>query len=451
MKQNLLYIVLISLLSFGCKDYLDLKPDAKMAVPKTLEHADHLLNDYDAMNTGYPSLAEIASDDYYLTDANWGGLSDEDERSTHLWNSAIILKTTQWQNPYKTVYLANQVLDILKDVEKNQNQAKYDKVWGGAHFYRAFAFHQVARNFTLPYKPETAKQEMGIPLRLTPGLDYKSVRSSLEDTYQQIIADYKEALEYLPNREPLVARPHKAAAHAGLARVYLDMQNYAEAYTHAEESLKLYNELMLYESLDAELAYPFERFNPEVLFPATAMLAAALGINNTQISPEVYALYDEGDLRKELYFHYNGTDLESYAFKGSYNNNSGINYVGLTTSEVYLIKAEAGVRMGKVDEALIAINTLLKNRIDKNHFIPISESNPDVLLRMILLERRKELVFRGSRWADLKRLNQDDRFKKRLSRSLNGQTYILEPNSLKYAHLIPDMVITESGMPQNKR
>ncbi|MCY4779260.1 RagB/SusD family nutrient uptake outer membrane protein [Sphingobacterium sp. UT-1RO-CII-1] len=451
MKHNLLFIFLISLLSFGCKDYLDLKPDAKMAVPKTLEHADLLLNDYGTLNNGYPSLSDIGTDDYYLKDSDWKSLSQEDERVTYNWSAQILTMTTQWQNPYKTVYLANQVLDILKDVDKNQNQAKYDKVWGGAHFFRAFAFHQVARNFTLPYRPETAKQEMGIPLRLTPGLDYKSVRSSLEDTYQQIIADYKEALQYLPNREPVVARPHKAAAHAGLARVYLDMQDYEKAYIYAEESLSIYEELLMYEDINPVLSYPFQRFNKEVLFPAVSLISAAIGQNFGRISPDLYNSYSEHDYRKRLYFRAHTAESGAYVFKGSYNNNAGMSFLGLTTSEVYLIKAEAGVRIGKVDEALIAINTLLKSRIDADYFAPITESDDDRLLKLILDERRKELVFRGSRWADLKRLNQDERFKKRLTRSLNGQIYTLEPNSLKYAHLLPNMVITESGMPQNKR
>ncbi|WP_410528150.1 hypothetical protein [Sphingobacterium sp. IITKGP-BTPF85] len=61
------------------------------------------------------------------------------------------------------------------------------------------------------------------------------------------------------------------------------------------------------------------------------------------------------------------------------------------------------------------------------------------------------MVFRGRRWSDLRRLNLDDRFKKTLKRSIDGQNYILEPNSLKYAHLIPDLVISESGIIQNKR
>lgn len=451
MKYTILYIPLIALFGLGCSDFLELKPDQKMAVPHTLEHADLLLNDYTTLNTNYPSLGEVSADDYYLNDADWNGLTQEDERSTYTWSSQIITMTTQWQNPYKAVYLSNQVLEILGKVDRIVDETKYSKLWGGAHFCRAFAFHQVVSTFTLPYNSATAKNEMGIPLRLDPALDYKSVRSTLEESYQQVIADYKVAIRHLPDREPLNGRPSKAAAYAGLARVYLDMQDYEKAYRYADSSLQINSVLLDYHNHNPSASYPFARFNDEVLFPAISLLARGIGYSYGRIVPQLYNSYDMHDLRKALYFTENTDNEVTYGFKGSYDNSNGFSFVGLTTSEVYLIKAETAIRIGKVNEALSSINTLLKNRIDADYFTPITESDPEALLRLILDERRKELLFRGRRWSDLKRLNQDERFKKTLTRTLDGKIYTLEPNSLKYAHLLPDMVITESGMPQNKR
>lgn len=451
MKHNILYIVLISLLNFGCSNYLDLKPDAKMAVPKTLEDCELLLNDYNSLNTGYPTLGEIAADDYYLEFSDWGSLSEYDERMTYIWSADIITQNTQWQNAYKTVYLSNQILDILQGLHHAVNENQYKKVLGAANFYRAFAFHQVARNFTMPYTDETAQYELGIPLRLSPDLDYKSVRSSLKESYDQIINGYEVAIKNLPMKEILKGRPDRAAAYAGLSRVYLDMQKYEKAYHYADSSLSIKNDLIDYAFLNPSDYLPIERFNKEVLFPAVTLYSSAIDQYYARIDKSLYDMYDKYDFRKHVYFEHQDYDDGTYAFKGSYDNSTGTPFIGLTTSEVYLIKAESAVRIDKVDEALIAINTLLKNRIDTDCFTPITESDGERLLKLILDERRKEMVFRGSRWADLKRLNQDDRFKKRLTRTLDGKTYSLEPNSLKYAHLIPDLVITESGMPQNKR
>ncbi|NJI73198.1 RagB/SusD family nutrient uptake outer membrane protein [Sphingobacterium kitahiroshimense] len=453
MKRIIQYILMLNFAFFGisCSNFLDLKPDQKMAVPKTLAHCELLLNDYSAMNTGYPTLGEMANDDYYLNASDWYSVSEYEDQQTYIWAVDKFNLNNQWQIPYKKVYLSNQILDVLSQLDSKQDAQKYNKVIGAAHFFRAFAFHQVAAIFTLPYQESTASQEMGIPLRMSPDMDYKSVRATLQETYEQIISDYKLAIAYLPVSEVLKGRPYKATAYAGLARVYLDLQNYALAYAYADSCLQLQPELLDYKELDQDEGFPFARFNKEVLFPATGQYSSVLSQYMARVDSNLYLTYELHDYRKTLFFQPNDFDFGTYAFKGSYDNSDAQPFVGLTTSEVYLIRAESAVRTGKVTQALLDINMLLRNRIDANHFTPVAENDPDKLLRIILAERRKELIFRGQRWSDLKRLNQDERFKKTLVRVIDGKEYRLEPNSLKYAHLIPELVISESGMPQNKR
>ncbi|HEY6083417.1 MAG TPA: RagB/SusD family nutrient uptake outer membrane protein, partial [Chitinophagaceae bacterium] len=66
----------------------------------------------------------------------------------------------------------------------------------------------------------------------------------------------------------------------------------------------------------------------------------------------------------------------------------------------------------------------------------------------ILVERRKELVFRTIRFTDIKRLNKEgaDITQKRI---IGGKTYILLPNDPRYALSIPENVIQAGGIPQN--
>ncbi|AIM37556.1 hypothetical protein KO02_13310 [Sphingobacterium sp. ML3W] len=448
LKTILLVAVLIS---SSCSGFLDLKPDQKMVVPNSLEHCELLLGDYTAMNTGYPTLGEVANDDYFLNSSNWSAISEYEDQQSYIWAVDMVLLNNQWQNPYKVVYLSNQILDVVSKLDQTQDVHKYNKVVGAAHFFRAFAFHQVATTFTMPYRENTAAQEMGIPLRLNPDMDYKSVRANLKESFVQIISDYKVAIAHLPKTETLKGRPHKAAAYAGLARVYLDMQDYKQAYGYADSCLQLQKALLNYKELNQDAGFPIDRFNKEVLFPAIGVYTPLLSHYLARIDTNLYEEYSEYDYRKNIFFQPNANDVDNYGFKGSYDNSDAQPFVGLTTSEVYLIRAEAAVRTGKVAQALFDINTLLKNRIDAAFFNPITEIDPGKLLRIVLEERRKELIFRGQRWSDLKRLNQDDHFKKTLVRVIDGKEYRLEPNSLKYAHLIPDLVISESGMPQNKR
>jgi len=72
-------------------------------------------------------------------------------------------------------------------------------------------------------------------------------------------------------------------------------------------------------------------------------------------------------------------------------------------------------------------------------------------LGQILAERRKELCFRGIRWSDLRRLNQDPTYAVTLQRLLNGTTYTLPANDLRYTLLIPLDEIQISGLQQNPR
>ena len=70
-------------------------------------------------------------------------------------------------------------------------------------------------------------------------------------------------------------------------------------------------------------------------------------------------------------------------------------------------------------------------------------------LEKILLERRKELVWRGLRWQDIKRLNGEGRdiVQKRL---VDNTMVTLQPTATYYAMPIPEDVVENSGIAQNK-
>src|SRR5690606_9897542 len=96
------------------------------------------------------------------------------------------------------------------------------------------------------YDEASAKSDLGLPLRLDEDFEKPSVRSSVEDTYRQIIQDLKESTNYLPNRPVHVVRPSRAAAYAILARCYLSMRVYDSAGHYAGLSLQLQNQLYDY-------------------------------------------------------------------------------------------------------------------------------------------------------------------------------------------------------------
>ncbi|GGH10419.1 membrane protein [Sphingobacterium alkalisoli] len=440
-----------SSLNFSCSEFLDEKPDIKMVVPKSLTDVELLLNDYAAMNMGYPLLGEWATDDYYLTKQSWEAIANQDQRNAYIWKDEPYEDAVQWQRPYKTVYIANQVLEILSGLPKTGDPPTYQRVYGAAHFFRAFAFHQLLEVYAPAYDSSTAGVELGIPLRLSPDIDGSVGRANLSDSYGQVLSDYRIAISNLPGNEGRKGQPHKAAAHAGLARAYLYMGMFAEAYLHADSAIQLSPELMDYNKLKETDNFPVPRFNGEVLFPAMSTNAGPMGFTIALVDSTLYASYAESDLRRTIFFRSNAAPTGSYLYRGNYDRTSAQLFVGLTTSEIYLIKAEAAVRVGKSAEALLALNTLLKKRWELNSFVDIEEADAGRLLAIILQERRKELLFRGRRWADLKRLNTEGAFQKTLVRKIGDQQYTLEPNSPKYAVRLPESVVRIGNLQQNKR
>lgn len=435
----------------SCQDYLDYKPNIKMAIPTTLEDAELLLNNYSAMNTGYPNQGEISSDDYFLSYDNWQAISEIDHRNLYCWNETPLTNAMSWQNTYKVVYIANQVIELLNKLDPTVNAAKWKQLNGAAHFFRAFAFQQLLATYTVAFKRESASTELGIPIRVTPNIDESTPRSSLSASYDQVISDFKVSVNNLPNVAAGKSMPNKAAAYAALARVSLDMQEYVQAQKYADSALNENDFLLDYNNVDLESNLPFQRFGKEVLFPATASFSEAFGEYYCLTDTLLYAMYQPNDLRKVSFFKSSPSDPNYTVFKGSYDNSFGSPFVGLTTAEVYLIRAECAVRNRQLDIANTAINTLLSTRWAKDTYTFINEEDPDKLLALILKERRKELLFRGLRWPDLKRLNLDSKYQITLTRSLNGIIYQLEPNSLSYGILLPLSAINVGGLVQNRR
>ena len=167
-----------------------------------------------------------------------------------------------------------------------------------------------------------------------------------------------------------------------------------------------------------------------------------------KVDTNLFNSYQEKDLRKQLYYQQNPDG--TWSFRGSFDG-SEIFFNGLTVGELYMIAAEAHARMGQELKAGEYLNALLKNRFLYEAFTPYSFNSADEALDIVLQERRKELVFRGLRWADLKRLNKEVKYAVTLKRLIDDNVYELKANDARYAFLIPQNVIAESGIQQNPR
>lgn len=439
-------IGLICTLNWGCEKFLDETPNKRLAVAATLQDYQALLDQYYNINTLDAAAGEVSSDDYYVTDADWAKQSETDRRM-YVWEKDNIFpaQINDWYYTYTPVYRCNTVLDGIDEVAVNSKTiVEKNNIKGQAYFLRARSFLNAVLIWAKAYHPQTAATDLGIPLKLSPNFNEISVRASIAASYGRIIADLESGIPLLPNTPSHVMRASKPAAYALMARTYLAMNDYARAGLYADSCLKLKGDLIDYNTLTASAAYPLTQFNKEVLFSATMSTPNILTSTYARVVPSLYDSYANNDLRKVIFFRKN-TD-GSYAYKGSYDG-SFSQFTGIATNEVYLMRAECAARVGKVTEALADLNLLLRNRYAKP-FVNVVQTEKELLIAQILTERRKELLFRGLRWLDLKRLNQLGHGVS-LSRTVNGNAYTLPANSARFTLTIPESVIAISGMTQN--
>ncbi|MEO6524962.1 MAG: RagB/SusD family nutrient uptake outer membrane protein [Mucilaginibacter sp.] len=450
-----LMLIIIGI-SFGCKkDFLDAKPSTSIISPTSLSDFQQLIDNGNVNRSS--SLPQLSCDDYYLiNEAAWQA-STPTERNAYLWSKDLFggeVARSDWNSPYLSVFYANSVLNGLGSVTVNAtNVNEYNDIKGQAYFIRAFAFFDLAKNFAPPYDQATETTDLGIPLRLSPNVNEIIQRSSVQQTYQQIINDLSSACQLLKGDVPVVSRNRasKPAAYALFARLYLSMRNYQKAEVYADSCLILYNQLINYNTVSKTSTTPFPKTNNENIFWAFA----AVGYNNSlynapanlNVDTALLASYAPNDLRRNLYFiTANGLTKEKRGYSGY-----GSPFTGLATDEIYLIKAECAARRQDVNSAMTYLNALLVNRFAKNTYVPYTAGTPNLILNTILQERRKELVWRdGLRWDDLRRLNKEGA-NITLKRILNGVTYSIPPNSPLYVFPIPDDEIILSGIKQNAR
>lgn len=450
----LIFIALILTFS-GCKKYLDAKPDQSLATISNTTDLQSLLDEYFNINTNSPSAEEVSCDDYFLSTNDFLSLDLEQQRNMYTWQPANLFypytnQENDWTLVYDNAYVANTVLDNMNNVNRNNsNSVTLDNIQGQALFLRAYSYYKAVSIWCPAYDPATSKTDLGIALRLNSNFNEKSTRATVEQSYAQIINDAKASATLLPPLPIQVYRAGKAAAYALLSKTYLSMRQYEQARQYADSCLKINSQLLDYNSLNTSKSYPLPQFNPEVIYESSMNSSGVLPIGRVRarIDTSLISQYSTDDLRLPAFYTTNADGNK--LFRGSYEGASS-RFNGLATDEIYLIRAECAARAGKTEAALQDLNTLLKFRFKTGTFTPIAAANPTIALSIILNERRKELVMRGTRWNDIKRLNKENAGIT-LKRIVNGKSYTLPPNDFRYALPIPDDIIALTGMPQNPR
>lgn len=436
-------------------EFLSEKPSQALAIPSTLRDLQLLLHNESIFNVQVgPALGNISVDDYYVPDDILSGRTTT-EQNIYTFKRTLYANegVPEWTKQYQQIYYANTVLEKLNEIKpETPNLEAYNEVKGQALFYRSYALFNLLQTFSMPYDPSSATTMLGIPLRLTSDLNVKIKRSTIQECLNQILNDLTSALDLVPLSSKYKTSPCKAAVNAMLSRVYLSIGDYLNTMKFATNCLTQYSTLVDYNTLENSV-YTFTSngtyFINEDLYHCTIYNYGINGFTASVVDSSLYKLYEPSDLRKTFFF---TVYRDRVRFKGNYElANFGQLYGGLATDEVFLNRAEAYARLGRVNEAMDDLNKLLRSRYQSGQFIPRTAGNVESALDQIILERRKELCYRGIRWLDLRRLNREARFATTLTRTVNGNVFTLPANDPRYAMPLPDAEVSLSGLEQNQR
>jgi len=437
--------ILAASLSSCVNDWLDVAPsdgtDADAALTSSSDLAAARTGMYKALK-GNSSLVDYygqqffvygdvhAGDDYQYN--NLGGSNRASFYYDMNYQTASEFTSSTWKSPYIVIGRANRIIAAAEGgalSDAAEAKATIDQYAAEAKVLRALAHFDLVRIYGKPYT-EDQGASLGVPL-VTGVLESnaKPARSTVAEVYTQVVKDLTEAIS--SNALATETEPGYVSvwgAKAILSRVYLNMGDYANALSVAEDIIKnsgaaLWTRDQYFKAWDAST--PNES---EFLFRLNVSGSTdnndLNGIGNLQgrdgykemVATKKFVdmlSADANDVRNDMFLPATA-DKEVAAFgtnkvylnklRGQGGNLRNVTIVPIIRlSEVYLTAAECAFRNNDKTKAVEYLNDLVKNRTTTEASLATVDN---ITLERILIERRKELIGEGQRYFDALRNNE---------------------------------------------
>lgn len=443
--------ILAASLSSCVNDWLDVAPsdgtDADAALTSSSDLAAARTGMYEALK-GNSNLVDYygqqffvygdvhAGDDYQYN--NIGGSNrasfyyDMNYQTASEFSSSTSSSNVAWKSPYIVIGRANRIIAAAEGgalSDAAEAKATIDQYAAEAKVLRALAHFDLVRIYGKPYT-EDQGASLGVPL-VTGVLESnaKPARSTVAEVYTQVVKDLTEAIS--SNALATETEPGYVSvwgAKAILSRVYLNMGDYANALSVAEDIIKnsgaaLWTRDQYFKAWDAST--PNES---EFLFRLNVAGSTdnndLNGIGNLQqrdgykemVATKKFVdmlTSDPEDVRNDMFLPATAAkEVATYGTNKVYLNKlrgQGGNLRNVTIvpiirlSEVYLTAAECAFRNNDKTKAVEYLNDLVKNRTTT---VASLATVDNITLERILIERRKELIGEGQRYFDALRNNE---------------------------------------------
>lgn len=237
MKLKYIFTALLPLLAIaGCKK-IEVEPTGQVPPELAIKNERDVL---DILNATYTPLrgdkmlggrvqivSEIMSD---LVDGT--SFTSGDYPSIYRLGTTATNGTTNelYTEAYIIIMRANVTLEKLDLITTDATRKNAE---GQAKFMRAFSTFELVKMFAQPYGYSTDNSHNGVVVKTNSEQELYRKRNSVKETYEQIITDLKSAETLLPAVNGNY--PTSWAAKAMLARVYFQMNDFANAYAYANQ------------------------------------------------------------------------------------------------------------------------------------------------------------------------------------------------------------------------
>jgi hypothetical protein len=410
------YIIILSVLTgvlAGCDKKLDIQPiqsvDESLVFTSDANIKAALNGAYDVASGGsllggdLQMYSELLGADGEISWVGTYNQPDEIFNKSILTNNSYVRDT--YLEGYRVINICNNIIASIGTVKEADRNA----VKGQALLLRGLTYFELAELYAKPYSAGNTSTNMGLQIVTTPTVNgqiteaNKVARSSVQQTYDQIIADLTAAKALIGSARGV--KGSKSAVAATLSRVYLQTANYAGARDEANYVIQNSGA-----SLESEYSKAFNNGAPSsediFVLPVTAqdgtsdlhtffsILDFGARDGDIEINQKHLDLYEADDQRLAFFYLDDNGIYRSGKWLLQYK------YVPIIRlAEMYLTRAEANFRLGTSVGATPA-QDLLRIRV-RAGLAPVA-----VTLANILYERRLELAHEGQKIQDAKRLKQ---------------------------------------------
>jgi hypothetical protein len=363
------------------------------------------LRNVDQYGRDFPILGDLMADNIWLQDRNSGRYVAQWEYNTPVADGVAL---SMWSESYNGILDANEIIDA--------NASGAAVTQAQAYALRALLYFKLVNIYGGPYTSDSTG--LGVPLVLHYNVNSLPGRATVAQVYAQIVSDLQTAMQNAPAYQSSVFISYYAIEGL-LARVYMYMGDYTDAYNAAADVVKNGPFMLVTPAtLTAFWANAGVQTDAvEVMFEidcdpvnnnGTDDLGAFYehGYQDVYCSLGLDTLYSATDARGQLLVSGQTAAGVPAIVVNKYPNALNTdkdNLKVIRLAEVYLIAAECANRLGNDGVAQGYLNALMAQRD------PAFTGYTDIgaaLLNDIVTERRKELAFEGDRFYDLQRLGQ---------------------------------------------